>query len=93
MVRFADSPCNRRQAHTVVAYLDELADGLPHPSQTWKWGDVSLSHECLYNLKIAGLIQPEEDVGTGRKWRTIEAVWVDVRDRTDNVECEAAPVQ
>lgn len=93
MVRFADSQCNRQQAHVIVKYLDDLASGLPHPSRAWRWGDVQLSHKCLYNLKVAGLIQPEEDVGAGRKWRTIEAAWVDVRERTaDDVECEAAPV-
>lgn len=92
MVRFADSPCNRRQAHTVVAYLDELADGLPHPSQTWKWGDVPLTHEALYNLKETGLIETD-DVGSSREWRTSEAAWVDVRDReSDDVEYESAPV-
>lgn len=84
MVRFANSPVNRRQAHTVVKFLDELAVGLPHPSARWRWGYVELSHECLYNLKTTGLIEPVQDAGQGREWRATVAAWRDVRDRSDD---------
>jgi hypothetical protein len=84
MVRFAHSPCDRQQAHVVVGFLDELASGLPHPSRKWKWGDAKLSHECLMNLKVSGLIQPETETGISREWRTTEAAWEDVRSRVDD---------
>jgi len=84
MLRFADAPVDRQQAHVVVGFLDELSDGLPHPSRTWKWGQTNLSHECLMNLKVSGLIQPETDTGISREWRTTEAAWEDVRARADD---------
>lgn len=83
MVRWSDSPVDRSQAFTIVAYLDELARELPHPERQWRWGDVDLSHECLYNLKSEGLIQVAED-GRRTKWRTTLEAWQDVRARSES---------
>lgn len=57
---------------TVLSNWDAIRDGLPKPCDVWRWGEVDLSHRCLYNLKEMGLI---ERAGVEKYWRTTQTLW------------------
>lgn len=57
---------------TVLTNWEDIAAGLPAPADVWRWGEVELSHKCLYNLKEMGLI---ERAGVENYWTTTETLW------------------
>lgn len=85
MITWKNTPLNRRQAHVVASFTDELLDtgdgsgtGVPSPAVVWKWSSVTASHECLCNLNEVGLIET-----SGDGWRTTPALWRVIIDRSE----------
>lgn len=62
---------------TVLTNWEDIAAGLPHPRDVWRWSETPMSHRCLYNLKEMGLIVPAR---TDKYWTTTETLWEYVQE-------------
>lgn len=62
---------------------DEITQHLPVPGYAWRWGETGLSHETLYRLKAAGLIEPST---CGDRWETTRELWRYVIERAGDDE-------
>ena len=76
-----DQPQKTRQ--TVLTNWEDICDGLPRPTNVWRWGETPMSHQCLCNLKEAGLIEP---TSVEKHWRTTQTLWEYVQATALSVE-------
>lgn len=67
-----DAPSlSRSNAMWLSAHAADLADCIPRPGATWRWGDVDTPHRQLCQLAERNLIEKAERTEDHRwRWRT-----------------------